>query len=66
MIYLGTFSKAYGLGGMRVGYGVADAKIIKELYKLRPPFNITTLSARSSKCCFRRSRFLLKVAWNSI
>jgi len=43
-IYLGTFSKAYALGGMRVGYGVAGEEIIKTLYKLRAPFNITTLS----------------------
>ena len=48
VIYLGTFSKAYGLGGMRVGYGIADSKIIKELYKLRPPFNITTLSLEAA------------------
>jgi len=44
VIYLGTFSKAHGLGGMRVGYGIAQKKLIKELYKMRPPFNITTLS----------------------
>jgi histidinol-phosphate aminotransferase len=44
VIYLGTFSKAYGLGGMRVGYGIAQAPLIKELYKMRPPFNISTLS----------------------
>ena len=44
VIYLGTFSKAYGLGGMRVGYGVGNQKLINELYKMRPPFNITTLS----------------------
>ncbi|AXH13911.1 histidinol-phosphate transaminase [Malaciobacter mytili] len=44
VIYLGTFSKAYALGGMRVGYGLANKEIIKNLYKLRPPFNITTLS----------------------
>ncbi|MDZ7818418.1 MAG: histidinol-phosphate transaminase [Aliarcobacter sp.] len=43
-IYLGTFSKAYALGGMRVGYGIAEAYIIKTLYKLRAPFNITTLT----------------------
>lgn len=43
-IYLGTFSKAYGLGGMRVGYGIANAEIIAVLHKVRPPFNITTLS----------------------
>ena len=44
VIYLGTFSKAYGLGGMRVGYGIANRELISELYKMRPPFNITTLS----------------------
>ncbi len=44
VIYLGTFSKAYGLGGMRVGYGIANESLINILYKVRPPFNITTLS----------------------
>jgi histidinol-phosphate aminotransferase len=44
VIYLGTFSKAYGLGGMRVGYGIANRELIQTLGKLRPPFNITTLS----------------------
>ena len=48
VIYLGTFSKAYGLGGMRVGYGIGDKKLINELYKMRPPFNITTLSLASA------------------
>lgn len=43
-IYLGTFSKAYALGGMRVGYGIAQPEIINTLYKLRAPFNITTLT----------------------
>ena len=43
-IYLGTFSKAYALGGMRVGYGIAQSEIIDTFYKLRAPFNITTLS----------------------
>jgi histidinol-phosphate aminotransferase len=44
VIYLGTFSKAYALGGMRVGYGIANENIIRGLLKLRPPFNITVLS----------------------
>jgi len=43
-LYLGTFSKAYGLGGMRVGYGIARPEIIRALMKMRPPFNISTLS----------------------
>ena len=44
VIYLGTFSKAYGMGGMRVGYGIAQKELILELYKMRSPFNISTLS----------------------
>jgi histidinol-phosphate aminotransferase len=44
VIYLGTFSKAYALGGMRVGYGIGQESMINELYKMRPPFNISTLS----------------------
>ncbi|MCJ7765798.1 MAG: histidinol-phosphate transaminase [Thiovulaceae bacterium] len=48
VLYLGTFSKAYGLGGMRVGYGISNASTIEALYKLRPPFNITTLSLEAA------------------
>lgn len=47
-IFTATFSKAYGLGGMRVGYGIAREEIISELGKLRAPFNITTLSLRAA------------------
>ena len=60
VIYLGTFSKAYGLGGMRVGYGVADEKIIKELYKLRPPFNVTTLSLEAASVALSDEEFVNK------
>lgn len=60
VIYLGTFSKAYGLGGMRVGYGLADAKIIKELYKLRPPFNVTTLSLEAATVALEDEGFVQK------
>lgn len=58
VIYLGTFSKAYGLGGMRVGYGIADKSIIKELYKLRPPFNITTLSLEAASVALEDEEFV--------
>ena len=58
VIYLGTFSKAYGLGGMRVGYGISRANIIKELYKLRPPFNITTLSLEAASVALEDKDFV--------
>ncbi|WP_345993558.1 histidinol-phosphate transaminase [Sulfurimonas sp. HSL-1716] len=58
VIYLGTFSKAYGLGGMRVGYGVASSSIIDALYKLRPPFNITTLSLEAASVALEDEGFV--------
>ncbi len=58
VLYLGTFSKAYGLGGMRVGYGIADKQIIDAMYKLRPPFNITTLSLEAATVALKDEAFI--------
>ena len=58
-IYLGTFSKAYALGGMRVGYGIAKKEVIQSLLKLRPPFNITTLSLAAAIEALRDEKFVL-------
>jgi len=58
VLYLGTFSKAYGLGGMRVGYGIAQRDIITALYKLRPPFNITTLSLEAASVALEDEDFV--------
>lgn len=60
VLYLGTFSKAYGLGGMRVGYGIGNEKIISNLYKLRPPFNITTLSLQAGISALKDEKFVNK------
>ena len=60
VIYLGTFSKAYALGGLRVGYGIANVDIINTLYKLRPPFNVTTLSLEGAKEALKRKKFVKK------
>ena len=58
VLYLGTFSKAYGLGGMRVGYGIGQKSIIDVLYKLRPPFNITTLSIEAALTALEDEKFV--------
>ncbi len=57
-IYLGTFSKAYALGGMRVGYGIASEEIIQTLHKIRPPFNITTLSLAAAIAALKDEDFV--------
>ena len=44
MIALRTFSKAFGLAGARVGYAAASGGIIGLLDRVKPPFNIPTVS----------------------
>lgn len=44
IIILRTFSKAYGLAALRIGYGIAKADVIDLLNRVREPFNNTTLS----------------------
>lgn len=35
-----TFSKIYGLAGLRIGYAMADPQIIAALWKIKPPFDV--------------------------
>ncbi len=42
VISLRTFSKAYGLAGLRVGYAIADKEVIDMLEKVRLPFNVAS------------------------
>ncbi|WP_027340525.1 histidinol-phosphate transaminase [Halonatronum saccharophilum] len=44
LIILRTFSKIYGLGGLRVGYGIANEKIISYLERVRQPFNVNAIA----------------------
>jgi len=44
VIILRTFSKVYGLAGMRVGYAIADKEIINSINKVRSPFNTSSIS----------------------
>jgi len=39
---LRTFSKAYGLAALRVGYAIAPSELIEQLNRLRAPFNVGT------------------------
>jgi histidinol-phosphate aminotransferase len=44
LIVLRTFSKIYGLAGLRVGYGVSHPEVIDLLNRLRAPFNVNNLA----------------------
>jgi len=44
VLVLRTFSKIYGLAGLRVGYGFARPWLIELLNRVRPPFNVNSLA----------------------
>jgi histidinol-phosphate aminotransferase len=48
LITLRTFSKAYGLAGLRIGYGIADTDIISCLNKIRLPFNVSSIAQKTA------------------
>lgn len=64
-IYLGTFSKLYGLGGLRVGYGIAIDSTISTLSKLRPPFNNTNISLKAALVALKEKKFVEKTLKNN-
>ncbi|MBA4405717.1 histidinol-phosphate transaminase [bacterium] len=45
IVMLRTFSKAWGLAGVRCGYCVASAQIVNLLYKIKSPYNINKLTS---------------------
>ncbi len=44
VVLLRTFSKAYGLPGLRVGYGVMNTEVAACLHKVRQPFNVNRMA----------------------
>jgi histidinol-phosphate aminotransferase len=48
VLILRTFSKIYGLAGLRIGYGIAREDIISEMNKLRPPFNTNSIAQNAA------------------
>ncbi len=48
LFILRTFSKVYGLAGLRVGYGIGDPSIVKYLNRLRQPFNVNMVAQNAA------------------
>jgi len=44
LITLRTFSKIYGLAGLRIGFGVAHPKLVEVMNRVRQPFNVGNLA----------------------
>jgi histidinol-phosphate aminotransferase len=48
LVVLRTFSKIYGLAGLRVGYGIGPAGLVSYVNRLRAPFNVSLVSQEAA------------------
>ena len=55
-----TFSKIYGLGGLRVGWGFACPEIIETLTRIRGPFNLSNLQIAGAVAALQDTEFTEK------
>lgn len=53
-----TFSKAYGLAGCRVGYGIAQPELLELINRVRHPFNVNDLSQLAAIAALEDQEFL--------
>lgn len=60
LIVTRTFSKSYGLAGLRVGYGVSSPEIIRYMEAVREPFNVNSLGQIGAIAALKDKEFLAK------
>lgn len=58
LVTLRTFSKAYGLAGLRVGYGIMPAELAGILHRVRQPFNVNALAQAAANAALDDGDFL--------
>jgi histidinol-phosphate aminotransferase len=61
VLVLRTFSKAYGLAGLRVGYGIGDAALLSFLERMRQPFSVNMIALEGAKAALADDGHLEKV-----
>lgn len=69
---LRTFSKTYGLAGLRIGYGMASKENIRLLHHVRQPFNVNAMALAAAEAALgderhvRRTRKMVKKGLNQL
>lgn len=66
VLVLRTFSKFYGLAGLRVGYGIAKKELISYMFRVKPPFNVNRLAQAGAKAALDDKKFLDKTYKNNV
>jgi len=60
LILLRTFSKIYGLAGLRIGYGFSSEEIIEYMNRVRQPFNVNLLAQVAATAALDDKKFVLE------
>lgn len=55
-----TFSKIFGLAGLRVGYGYGDPELVALLNRVREPFNVNAIAQAAAVAALRDTYFVAK------
>ncbi len=56
-----TFSKMYGLAGLRIGYGIARPEFIEVLERVREPFNVNSLAQAAAIACLNDTSYYRRI-----
>jgi histidinol-phosphate aminotransferase len=62
LMLLRTFSKAYGLAGLRIGYGLGSRKAIAAISKVRLPFNVNAMAQKAALYALESSDYVGKIS----
>lgn len=58
IILMRTFSKAYGLAGLRLGYAIAKKEFVAAMEKIRQPFNINFFAQKAGEAVLGDTQFI--------
>lgn len=61
-----TFSKAYGLAGLRVGYAFCDAQVADMMNRVRQPFNVNSVAQAAAVAALGDGEFVRKTHENNL
>jgi histidinol-phosphate aminotransferase len=61
ILILRTFSKMYGLAGLRIGYGIGSKKVVSDLHKTKEPFNVNSVAQVAAVAALDDQEFVRKV-----
>jgi histidinol-phosphate aminotransferase len=69
LFVLRTFSKLYGLAGLRIGYGFGSREMVGYMNRVRPPFNANSLAQAAAIAAMDDTKFVsrtLNIVWEGL